>query len=65
MTKVEILGQFLVNWFLKYLRPKIRKDATMMGSRTEEGEILRSQQLDLIYLQSGMLLNILPNSLRA
>lgn len=49
IIKEEIPSRFLVDWFLKSLRPNICKDATMMGSHTEEEEILRSQQLDLIY----------------
>lgn len=62
MIKVEIPSQFLVNRLLKSLRSKICKDATMMGSCTEEEEILRSQQLYFIYSQLGMIYNILPNA---
>lgn len=61
MIKAEILGRFLVNWFLKSLRLEICKDATMMGKWMEEEKILRSQQLNLIYSQTGMIYNILPN----
>lgn len=34
----------------------------MMGEKIEEEDILRAQQLDLIYSQLGMLNKILPNS---
>lgn len=64
MIKVEIPGWFLIDWFLKYLRPKIYKDATMMGEHSEEEAILRTQQLYLIYSQLGMLYKILPNAPR-
>lgn len=62
MIKVEIQGWFLIDWLLKSLGPEICKDATMMGARIEQEVILRTQQLDLIYSQSRMLYNILPNA---
>ena len=62
MIKAEIPGWFLMDWFLKSLRPEICKDATMMGAQTKEEEILRMQQLNLIYSQSSMLYKILPNA---
>lgn len=43
MIKEEILGQFLIDWFLKSQRPKIFKDITMMAALSEEEVILTTQ----------------------
>lgn len=49
MIKEEILGQFLVDWFLKSLQPYIYKDVTMMGEQSKEDTILRAKTLDIIW----------------
>jgi hypothetical protein len=53
---------FLLEWFLKSLFPQLSKD--IMTSRVffEEDTIMRAQQFELIYSQSGLLYNILPDA---
>ena len=55
--------QFLLEWFLKYLLPFISKDVSTSGVTTEEEAILKAHQLDLIYAQSGILYEIIPEAL--
>ena len=62
MIKAVIPGQFLVDWFVKSLFPYIVKDVALSGVTTEEEAIIRAQQLDLVYSQSRVLYNILPNA---
>jgi len=64
MIKAEIPGQFLVDWFVKSLLPYIAKDVALSGVTTEEEAIIRAQQLDLVYSQSRVLYDILPNAPR-
>jgi hypothetical protein len=54
--------ELLLELFLKYLLPYILKDVSTYGVTYEEEEIFNSQQLDLIYSQSGMLYEILPDA---
>lgn len=65
MIKAEIPSQFLIDWFLKSLQPENCKDVTMMGEWSKEEAILKAQHLDLIYSQSGLLYQIMPNVPRA
>jgi len=65
MIKVDILDQFLVDLFVKSLLPYIVKYVALFGVTTEEEAIIRAQQLDLVYSQSRVLYDILPNAPRA
>ena len=56
-----IFPEFLLEWFLKYLLPYIAKDVSTSGVQNEEQAIFRAQQLDMIYAQSGLLYEIIPN----
>jgi ribosomal protein L44E len=64
LIHAEIPDQFLADWFVKSLLPPIAKDVAMSGAVTEEQVILRAQQLDLIYSQSGTLYDIIPHAHR-
>jgi hypothetical protein len=57
--KAYIPPYFLWEWFLKSLLPYIFKDVSTSKATFEEEVIFKSQQLDLIYAQSGMLYEIL------
>jgi hypothetical protein len=59
------LNNFLLEWFLKSLQPPISKDVATSGVITEEEAIFKTQWLDLIYAQSGMLYHILPDAPRS
>jgi hypothetical protein len=65
LIKAYIPPEFLLEWFLKYLLPYISKDVSTSGVTSEEESIFKSQQLDLIYAQYGMLYEILPDALRS
>ena len=65
MIKAPIPDQFLANWFVKSLLPTIAKDVALSRVVTEEQVILRAQHLDLVYSQSGVLYDILPNAPRS
>ena len=64
LIKATILLDFLLEWFLKSLLPYISKDISTSGVTNEEEAILRAQQLDLIYSQSGILYEIIPEAPR-
>jgi hypothetical protein len=55
----------LLEWFLKSLQPPILKGVSTSGVTSEEEAIFKSQQLDIIYAQSGMLYEILPDAPRS
>jgi len=65
MIKADIPYLFLVDWFVKSLLPYIAKDVALFGVTIEEEVIIRAQQLDLVYSQSRVLYDILPNAPRA
>jgi hypothetical protein len=65
LIKAYIPPEFLLEWFLKSLQPYISKDVSTSGVTSEEEVIFKSQQLDLIYAQSGMLYEILPDAPRS
>ena len=50
------------DWFVKSLLPTIAKDVALSRVVTEEQVILRAQALDLVYSQSSVLYDILPNA---
>ena len=64
LIKATIPPKFLLEWFLKFLLPYISKDVSISGVTNEEEAILRDQQLDLIYSQSGILYEIIPEAPR-
>jgi hypothetical protein len=65
LIKPCIPPDFLLEWFLKSLEPLISKDVATSGVTSEEEEVFKSQQLDIIYAHSGMLYEIIPDSLRS
>ena len=64
LIKATIPLEFLLEWFIKSLFPYISKDVSTSGVTNEEESILRAQQLDLIYSQSGILYEIIPEASR-
>ena len=65
LIKAFIPLEFILEWFLKSLLPYIVKDVSTFGIQNEEQAILRAQELDLIYAQSKILYEIIPNALRS
>ena len=57
--------EFLLEWFLKSLLPYITKDVSTFGVQNKEQAIFRAQELDLIYAQSRILYEIIPNAPRS
>jgi hypothetical protein len=55
LIKAYIPLEFMLERFLKYLFPCISKDVSKSKVTSKEEAIFKSQQLDLIYAQSGML----------
>jgi hypothetical protein len=62
LIKVPVPPAFLLEWFLKSLVPQLSKDVATSRVFYEEDSILRDQQFELIYSQSGLLYNILPDA---
>jgi hypothetical protein len=62
LIKVPVPPEFLLEWFLKSLVPQLSKDVATSGVFSEEDAIMRAQQFELIYSQSGLLYNILPDA---
>ena len=65
LIKAFIPPKFLLEWFLKSLLPYITKDVSTSGVQNKEQTIFTAQELDLIYAQSRLLYEIIPNSLRS
>ena len=65
VIKAFIPPEFLIEWFLKSLLPYIAKDVSTSRVQNDEQAIFRVQELDLIYAQSGLLYEIIPNALRS
>jgi hypothetical protein len=61
LIKVPVPPAFLLEWFLKYLVPQLSKDVAKSRVYSEEDTIMRAQQFELIYSQSSLLFNILPD----
>ena len=53
-----------LDWFLKTLLPPIAKDVTSEHPQSKEEAILKSQQFDLIYAQSGYMYTVIPDAPR-
>jgi hypothetical protein len=62
LIKVPVPPAFLLEWFLKSLVPQLSKDVATSGVFSEEDAIMRAQQLELIYSQSGLLYEILSDA---
>ena len=62
LIKAFISSEFLLEWFLKSLFPYIAKDVSTSGVQNDEQAIFRAWELDLIYAQSGLLYEIIPNA---
>ena len=65
MVKTYVPDQLLAEWFIKSLLPSIIEDVAKGAVVIEEQVIACAQYLDLIYTQSGMLYNKIPNSPRS
>jgi hypothetical protein len=65
LIKVPVPPAFLLEWFLKSLVPQLSKDIATSRVFSEEDTIMRAQQFELIYSQSGLLYNILPDAPRS
>jgi hypothetical protein len=61
LIKVPVPPAFLLEWFLKSLVPQLSKDIATFRVFSEEDAIMRAQQFELIYSQSGLLYNIFPD----
>jgi hypothetical protein len=59
---VKVPPTFFLEWFLKSLVPCVSKDVATSRVFFEEEAIMRAQQLELIYSQSDMLYEILPDA---
>ena len=55
LCKIKLDDRIFLDWFLKTLLPPIAKDVAFECPQSEEESILKSQQFDLIYAQSGYL----------
>ena len=62
LIKAPILDQLLADWFKKYLLPPIAQDVAMGGVVTEDKSISWAQYLDLVYSQSEMLYELIPQA---
>jgi hypothetical protein len=65
LIKVPVPPAFLLEWFLKSLVPQLSKDVVTSIFFSEEDAIMRAQQFELIYSQSGLLYNILLDAPRS
>jgi hypothetical protein len=65
LIKVLVPPAFLLEWFLKSLVPQFSKDVATSRVFYEEDAIMRAQQLELIYSQSGLLYEIFPDEPRS
>ena len=63
--KEFIPQEFLLEWFLNFVLPYIAKDVSTSRMQNEEQAIFRAHQMDLIYAQSGILYEIIPNTPRS
>jgi hypothetical protein len=59
LIKVSVPPALFLEWFLKYLVPQLSKDIATSEVFSKEDAIMKAQQFELIYSQSGLLYNIL------
>ena len=64
LCKIQLDDRICLDWFLKTLLPPIAKDVASEHPQSEEEAILKAQQFDLIYAQSGYLYTIIPDAPR-
>ena len=64
MVKTYVPDQLLAEWFIKSLLPTITEDVAKGLVVTEEQVIARAQYLDLVYTQSCMLYDKIPDAPR-
>ena len=62
MVKAYVPNQLLAEWFIKSLLPSITEDVAKGEVFIEEQVIPRAKYLDLIYTQSGMIYDKIPNA---
>ena len=62
IIKAPIPDQLLVDWVTKSLLPPISQDVAMGSTITEEQAISQAQYLDLVYSQSGILYDLIPQA---
>jgi hypothetical protein len=61
LIKVLVPPAFLLEWFLNSLVPQLSKDVVTSRVFSKEDAIMRAQQFEIIYSQSSLLCNILPD----
>ena len=64
LCKIQLDDMIFLDWFLKTFLPPIAKDITSKRPQSEEEAILKAQQFDLIYAQSGYLYTVTPDAPR-
>ena len=64
LCNIKLVESIFLDWFLKSLLPPIAKDVASESPQIEEEAILKAQQFDLIYAQSGNLYTIIPDAPR-
>ena len=64
-ARSKLDDRIFLDWFLKTLLPPIAKDVASERPQSKEEAILKTQQFDLIYAQSGYLYTIIPDAPRA
>ena len=64
LCKIKLDDRIFLDWFLKPLLPPITKDIASECPQSKEEAILKAQQFDLIYSQSGYLYTVIPDSPR-
>ena len=64
MVKTYVPDQVLAEWFIKSLLVSITEDVAKGGFVTEDQVITHVQDLHLIYTQSGMLYDKIPDAPR-
>ena len=64
LCKIQLDNKIFLDWFLETFLPPISKDVASKRPQSEEEAILKAQQFDLIYAQSGYLYTIIPDAPR-
>lgn len=62
MVKTYVPNQLLAEWFIKSLLPSITEDVMKRGVVNDEQVTARAQYLDMIYTQSVMLHDKIPDA---
>ena len=64
LCKIQLDDRIFLDWFLKTFLPPITKDVASERPQSKEDAILKAQQFDLIYAQSGYLYTVIPDAPR-